>query len=78
MGDLTELAREHTETAVLVLVEIATDKRATKSARVAAASHLLDRAWGRPRQAIEHSGLEAGQLAIRVEMVQPGDGDELE
>jgi hypothetical protein len=61
----------------MALVKIATSGK-LESARVAAASHLLDRAWGRPRQAIEHSGLEAGQLAIRVEMVQPGDGDELE
>lgn len=53
---VSELAREHTEAALAVLVEIAHSPKAPASARVAAASALLDRGWGKPPQATEHSG----------------------
>lgn len=52
---LTELAREHTSTALNVLVEVA-KRGESDSARVAAANALLDRAYGKPKQAHEHSG----------------------
>ncbi len=49
-------AREHAGDAIAALVEVAKDKKS--AARVAAASALLDRGYGRPKQAIEakHSG----------------------
>ena len=46
------LARQHTEAAVAVLVSIAGDRKAPPAARVSAAQALLDRAWGRPEQAV--------------------------
>ena len=49
---LADLAREHTETAISVLAEIAANKAESASARVSAATALLDRGWGRPKQAI--------------------------
>ena len=49
---LADLAREHTETAIAVLAEIAANKAESASARVSAATALLDRGWGRPKQAI--------------------------
>ena len=49
--DIRDLAREHTETAINALVHIA-QKGKQESARVAAASALLDRGWGRPTQPI--------------------------
>lgn len=52
---LSELAREHTTVALNVLVDVA-KKGESESARVAAANALLDRGYGKPRQAVEHSG----------------------
>lgn len=51
---LAEMATEHAETALLTLVEIATGD-GTPSARVSAATAILDRAYGKPTQAMEHS-----------------------
>ena len=47
--DIRDLAREHTETAINALVHIAESGK-QESARVAAASALLDRGWGKPTQ----------------------------
>ncbi len=47
VGDLRELARTHTGEAVQVLVQVMGDASAAPSARVGAASALLDRGWGR-------------------------------
>ena len=52
---IEELARAHAPDAIKALVKIA-KTGASESARVAAASSLLDRAYGKPRQAVEHSG----------------------
>lgn len=52
---LSELAREHTDLALSVLAEVARNG-ASDSAKVAAANALLDRGYGKPPQAIEHSG----------------------
>ena len=52
--ELAEMAKEHAETALRTLVEIATGDGAA-SARVSAATAILDRAYGKPPQALEHS-----------------------
>jgi hypothetical protein len=52
--ELAEMAKEHAEVALLTLVEIATGDCAA-SARVSAATAILDRAYGKPSQALEHS-----------------------
>lgn len=52
---LSDLARAHTAVALKALVSIAT-KGESESARVSAANALLDRAYGKPRQSVEHSG----------------------
>lgn len=49
---LADVAREHTETAIAALAEIAANKGESAAARVSAATALLDRGWGRPKQAI--------------------------
>lgn len=54
--ELAEMAKEHAEVALLTLVEIATGDGAA-SARVSAAVAILDRAFGKPPQALEHSAL---------------------
>jgi hypothetical protein len=51
-GDLRELAREHTEEALQVLISVMQEETAPASARVSAAQHLLDRGWGRPEASI--------------------------
>jgi hypothetical protein len=44
---VTMLARQHTEPAIKVLVEIANNPKAAPASRVAAAAALLDRGWGK-------------------------------
>jgi hypothetical protein len=46
---LSELAREHSEEAIKALADIAANGE-SEAARVSAATALLDRAFGRPRQ----------------------------
>ena len=53
--DIKALAAEHSPAALATLVQIATSGE-SEAARVAAANSLLDRAYGKPRQEIEHSG----------------------
>lgn len=50
-----ELAREHTVDAIATLASIMGDTEVKASTRVAASDALLDRAWGKPTQPIEHS-----------------------
>jgi hypothetical protein len=46
-GEIRELARRHTATALATLAEICANGE-NESARVAAANALLDRGWGKP------------------------------
>lgn len=50
------MARLYTDEALAVLRSIMKSKKAPSSARVAAANAILDRGWGRPEQALHHSG----------------------
>ena len=54
--DLKGMAQVYTKDALRVLVEIANDDEAPKPARVAAANAILDRAHGKPTQAITGAG----------------------
>lgn len=58
-------AREHTKTALDALVEVAKGAE-SDAARVSAASALLDRGYGKPRQQLEHSGADGGPLTVQV------------
>jgi hypothetical protein len=49
-------ARKFRDLALETLVDICGNKRANAFARVTAANSLLDRGFGKPTQAIEHSG----------------------
>jgi hypothetical protein len=51
--DMTALCREHTPLAIATLTEIAAGKANPPAARVAAATALLDRGYGRPPQSME-------------------------
>lgn len=60
---LAELAREHTGAAVETLVRVMTDASAPHASQVQAATSLLDRGWGRPKQDV---GLEVADDLIDV------------
>lgn len=49
---LEELAKNYTDVALKALVDVATNGQA-EAARVSAASALLDRGYGKPRQSVE-------------------------
>ena len=53
-SQIKSLARSHTESALKVLSGIMNQADAPPAARVAAATALLDRGWGKPSQ--EHTG----------------------
>lgn len=53
--EIRSLARGHTETAIKTLAGIMKQPKAPPAARVAAASALLDRGWGKPTQPLEGS-----------------------
>jgi len=57
-----DLAREHTERALQVLVEIATEGE-SEAARVAAANAILDRGYGKPSQPVDGDG-EGGAIPV--------------
>ena len=48
--EVRELAREHADCAIAVLVEIMSNRKMPPGCRISAATHLLDRAYGRPPQ----------------------------
>ncbi len=54
-ASLAEIAREHTESAISTLVQIAVSGE-SEAARVSAANALLDRGYGKAPQSIEHTG----------------------
>ena len=55
-GEVRELARQHTEKAIDVLVGIMYDEKAPASARQAAAEALLNRGWGKPETTVNVGG----------------------
>jgi hypothetical protein len=62
---LADLCKAETPKAVQALIGVLDDAQAPHSAVVSAATAILDRGWGRPKQEIEHSG-EIGGLAETI------------
>ena len=58
---ISELARKHAPDALAALVRI-TKQGASESAIVAAANSILDRAYGKPVQAVEHAGKDGAPM----------------
>ena|SRR6478672_9704053 len=56
VGEVQELARSHTTAAIKTLAEIMQNEKAPCPARVAAASAILDRGYGKASQNLHHSG----------------------
>lgn len=63
--EIEAAAKEFAPVALQALAEIAQSSE-SDSARVAASSALLDRAYGKPRQAHEHTGEGGGPVEVRV------------
>jgi hypothetical protein len=57
------MAKEHGEAALRTLAQIAQSGE-SESARVTAATAILDRAYGKPPQSLEHTGKDGGKLAF--------------
>nr|WP_246752492.1 hypothetical protein [Bradyrhizobium diazoefficiens] len=67
LTEIKSLARDHTSTAINVLVLIMRDPEAPAIARIAAANAILDRGWGKPVQPIDSEG--SIELIHRIERV---------
>jgi hypothetical protein len=67
-----DLARAHTPAAIATLVEICGNKKAHPSARVAAATAILDRGWGRPHQSL-HVEAQTSALPAKLAALSPED-----
>ena len=83
-ADIKAVAQEYGPQAIAVLVEIVNDKGAPHASRVAAADKLLDRGYGKARQAIDLGGQggEAHSLAFfyaanSVKPIDPADAESL-
>lgn len=80
VGDLRKLAQERTRQALDTLTEIMLNENAKDSARVAAASAILDRGYGKPTTFIETTSdaplmsLEEAARRIAFAMNAPGGG----
>ncbi len=70
--DIAEMAKAYAAGALGVLVEVANDKAAPQSARVSAATGILDRAYGKPRQSVELDGVFNGALTVTYVGASPG------
>jgi hypothetical protein len=72
IAEVRDLARAYTVEAIEALAGITRDLDASAPARVAAATALLDRAWGKAPQAITGEGGEGPVLtSIEVRFVRP-------
>ena len=58
LGHIESLARSYTDTAIKTLAGIMMEPSAPARARIAAAAILLDRGWGKPKQAADLSGTD--------------------
>lgn len=61
VGDVRDLARQHTAEAIRTLIEVMRHGKPDR-ARAAAAEAILDRGWGRPLQPAEVTGLDGVPL----------------
>ncbi|MER8806042.1 hypothetical protein NKH65_03925 [Mesorhizobium australicum] len=62
---ISDMAKVHAEAALETLAEIAS-KGESDSARVSAANAILDRAYGKPPQAVQHTGKDGKDLPAAI------------
>ena len=63
---ILELCRKHSADAVKVMVSIMNDEDAPPTARLGAAQAIIDRAYGKPAQAV--TGEDGGPIRIEAEL----------
>jgi hypothetical protein len=68
LGEVQELARQYAPTAIVELARLALKAR-SETARIAAIRELLDRGYGRPRQAVEVSAPAGDPLQLLLEEI---------
>jgi hypothetical protein len=74
-GEIRELARRHTDTAIATLVEVCHAGK-NESARVAAATALLDRGYGKPAVPVAAADLpETVTINFGTTLRPPNGGD---
>lgn len=66
--EIKSLARNHTEKALSILASIMHSDGAPPAARIAAATALLDRGWGKPTQPIAGDE-DAPAILTRIERI---------
>lgn len=64
-ADIKALAMSYTEEAFEALIGVARNSE-SDAARVAAIKEILDRGYGKSRQAVEHSGADGEKLVIQI------------
>jgi hypothetical protein len=75
--DLSAEAKKHAEAALQVLVSVAQSARTPAAARVAAATAILDRGYGKPRQSMEiDADLNLTPKPRVIEFVAPDVADD--
>lgn len=72
-ADVRAMAQKYGPSALATLSEIMEDTGAPEAARVAASKELLDRAYGKSKQAVEHSGQSDKPLVV---VLNDGDDDD--
>lgn len=71
---IAQAAAEHAYDALMVLVQIAQDKRAPAASRVTAANAILDRAYGKPAQALKVGGDPENPAPQMIQIYLPDNG----
>lgn len=75
--ELADMAKDHASAALETLVSVANSPKAPAAARVSAASAILDRAYGKPRQAVDvDAQVSLTPKPTVIEFVAPDVDDE--
>ena len=72
-ADIKVIAQQYGEEAITALVEIIRDGEAPPAARVAASREILDRAYGKSHQSVDHTSTDGSMTPVptRIELVAP-------
>lgn len=74
--DVKRLAQQHTKTAMKALVTVLKDDKAPHSAKVSAATAVLERGWGKPQQNVNLSGSFEQKVVGLVQALDQASKDE--
>ncbi len=75
---IQELAKAYTQDAIETLVEVAKNPNASDSARVQAASAILDRGWGKPVQTNENINANLNYYDFLAQIVESEEFKQIE